>query len=40
MTITPVNVSEFAAKTKDAWKSFEPQFGPGVYEKIVAGQQG
>jgi tripartite ATP-independent transporter DctP family solute receptor len=40
MTVTPVNVSEFAAKTKDAWKAFESQFGSGVYEKIQAGQQG
>lgn len=39
MTITPVDVSEFAERTKNAWKSFEPQFGPGMYEKIVAAQQ-
>jgi len=38
MTMTEVDLSEFAAKTKDAWKNFETIFGEGVYEKIVAAQ--
>ena len=36
MTITEVNKAEFAAATKDAWKEFEPMFGAGFYEKVVA----
>lgn len=35
MTITPVNLAEFAEKTKNAWKDFEPKFGKGVYERIA-----
>jgi TRAP-type C4-dicarboxylate transport system substrate-binding protein len=35
MTITVVNKPEFAEKTKDAWKEFEPVFGKGFYEKVV-----
>jgi hypothetical protein len=38
MTITSVEVSEFAEHTKNAWKPFEAQFGKGMYEKIVAAQ--
>ncbi|HWT79526.1 MAG TPA: TRAP transporter substrate-binding protein, partial [Candidatus Methylomirabilis sp.] len=35
MTVTVVNKAEFAEKTKDAWKEFEPIFGKGFYEKVV-----
>jgi len=35
MIITPVNKAEFAERTKDAWKEFEPIFGKGFYEKVV-----
>jgi tripartite ATP-independent transporter DctP family solute receptor len=35
MTVTVVNKAEFAEKTKDAWKEFEPVFGKGFYEKVV-----
>ena len=35
MVITAVNKSEFAERTKDAWKEFEPMFGKGFYEKVV-----
>jgi TRAP-type C4-dicarboxylate transport system substrate-binding protein len=35
MIITHVNRAEFAEKTKDAWKEFEPVFGKGFYEKVV-----
>jgi len=35
MTITVVNKAEFAERTKDAWKEFEPVFGKGFYEKVV-----
>ena len=35
MIITAVNKAEFAERTKDAWKQFEPQFGKGFYEKVV-----
>lgn len=34
-----VNLAEFADKTKNAWKEFEPQFGKGLYERVVAAQQ-
>ena len=37
MVITDINKAEFAARTKDAWKEFEPLFGKGFYEKITAG---
>ena len=36
--VNSVNRAEFAAKTKDAWKEFEPQLGKGLYEKILAAQ--
>jgi len=36
MTITEVNKAEFAEKTKDTWKEFEPLFGKGFYEKVKA----
>jgi TRAP-type transport system periplasmic protein len=35
MTVTVVNKAEFAEKTKDAWKQFEPIFGKGFYEKVL-----
>ena len=35
MTVTVVNKADFAEKTKDAWKEFEPVFGKGFYEKVV-----
>jgi tripartite ATP-independent transporter DctP family solute receptor len=35
MIITAVNKVEFAERTKDAWKQFEPVFGKGFYEKVV-----
>jgi tripartite ATP-independent transporter DctP family solute receptor len=35
MIITAVNKAEFAERTKDAWKEFEPLFGKGFYEKVV-----
>ncbi len=35
MTVTVVNKTEFAERTKDAWKEFEPVFGKGFYEKVV-----
>ena len=36
MIVTEVNKAEFAEKTKDAWKQFEPSFGQGFYEKVKA----
>ncbi len=36
MVITKINKAEFAEKTKDAWKEFEPGFGKGFYEKVKA----
>jgi TRAP-type transport system periplasmic protein len=36
VTVTEVNKAEFADKTKDAWKEFEPVFGKGFYEKVKA----
>lgn len=39
MTVTAVNLSEFADKTRNAWKDFEPQFGKGIYERIVDAQR-
>lgn len=36
MVITKVNKAEFAERTKDAWKEFEPIFGKGFYEKVLA----
>ncbi len=38
MTVTAVNVADFSDRTKDAWKAFEPQFGAGMYEKVVKAQ--
>ena len=38
MTVSPVNVAEFADRTKDAWKAFEPQFGAGFYQKVLGAQ--
>jgi TRAP-type transport system periplasmic protein len=39
MTVTVVNKAEFAERTKDAWKEFEPVFGKGFYEKVVEAAQ-
>jgi tripartite ATP-independent transporter DctP family solute receptor len=39
MTISPVNIAEFTERTKNAWKTFEPQFGVGFYEKVLAAQR-
>ena len=36
MTVVSVNRAEFAERTKDAWKQFEPKFGAGFYEKAKA----
>ena len=38
MIVNNVDKKEFAEKTKDAWKEFEPQFGKGLYEKVKAAQ--
>jgi len=38
MTVSTVNVAEFADRTKNAWKAFEPQFGVGFYQKVIAAQ--
>jgi tripartite ATP-independent transporter DctP family solute receptor len=35
MVITTVNKAEFAERTKDTWREFEPVFGKGFYEKVV-----
>jgi len=35
MIVTVVNKADFAERTKDAWKEFEPVFGKGFYEKVV-----
>jgi TRAP-type transport system periplasmic protein len=35
MIITAVNKADFAEKTKDTWKQFEPVFGKGFYEKVL-----
>lgn len=34
MTVISVNRAEFAERTKDAWKQFEPRFGAGFYERV------
>jgi len=39
MTVTVVNKAEFAERTKDAWKQFEPEFGKGFYERVAAAAQ-
>ena len=36
MTVSEVNKADFAERTKDAWKEFEPMFGKGFYEKVKA----
>ena len=36
--VNTVNRQEFAERTKNAWKEFEPQMGKGLYEKILAAQ--
>jgi tripartite ATP-independent transporter DctP family solute receptor len=38
IVVNAINRQEFAERTKDAWKSFEPKLGKGLYEKIVAAQ--
>ena len=35
MIITAVNKADFAEKTKNTWKQFEPVFGKGFYEKVL-----
>ena len=39
MIVTVVNKAEFAERTKDAWKEFEPVFGKGFYEKVAEAAQ-
>jgi len=39
IVVNSINRQEFAERTKDAWKSFEPKLGKGLYEKIVAAQK-
>ncbi|HZK66076.1 MAG TPA: TRAP transporter substrate-binding protein [Chloroflexota bacterium] len=36
MQVSEVNKKDFAERTKDAWKEFEPMFGKGFYEKVKA----
>lgn len=36
MIVSEVNRAEFARVTKDSWKEFEPVFGKGMYERILA----
>ena len=38
VVVNTVNRPEFAEKTKNAWKEFEPKLGKGLYEKILAAQ--
>jgi len=38
MVITVVDKTEYAEKTKDAWKEFEPQIGKDLYDKVKAFQ--
>jgi len=38
VVVNTINRQEFAEKTKNAWKEFEPKLGKGLYEKIVAAQ--
>ena len=35
MIVTVVNKAEFAERTRDSWKQFEPVFGKGFYEKVI-----
>jgi len=35
MIVTVVNKADFAERTKDTWRQFEPDFGKGFYEKVV-----
>ena len=37
--VSTVDKKEFADKTKDAWKEFEPLFGKDLYDKMVAAQK-
>jgi len=39
MIVNYVNRAEFAERTKDTWKKFEPQFGKGLHEKVVEALQ-
>ena len=39
MIVTVVNKAEFAERTRDSWKQFEPVFGKGFYEKVVEAAQ-
>ena len=36
MIITDINKAEFAERTKDVWRQFEPLFGKGFYERVTA----
>jgi TRAP-type transport system periplasmic protein len=38
MVVTVVDKAEFAEKTKDAWKEFEPLIGKDLYDKVKAFQ--
>ncbi|NTW37044.1 MAG: TRAP transporter substrate-binding protein [Syntrophobacteraceae bacterium] len=38
VVVNTVNRTEFAEKTKNAWKDFEGKLGKGLYEKILAAQ--
>jgi tripartite ATP-independent transporter DctP family solute receptor len=39
VTVHSVNLAEFQDRTKNAWREFEPQFGQGLYERVVAAQK-
>jgi TRAP-type C4-dicarboxylate transport system substrate-binding protein len=39
MVVATIDKAEFANKTKDVWRAFEPAFGKGLYEKIVDAQK-
>jgi tripartite ATP-independent transporter DctP family solute receptor len=38
MTVAEINRAEWEDKTKDAWKEFESQLGPGLYQKVKDAQ--
>ena len=38
IVVNSINRQEFAEKTKNAWREFEPKLGKGLYEKILAAQ--
>jgi tripartite ATP-independent transporter DctP family solute receptor len=39
MTVSPMNMAELAERSKDSWREFEPQFGKGLYERVVEAQK-